>query len=96
MRGVRNTDPWTSWVASLEDRHDLVMRDVVWSALRNFGPMTHDQLIEAVNRVRPASPSGVRSRCAELVELGFVEQHPTLHAKSRYGRVSLLWQVVRP
>lgn len=95
MRGVRNTDPWTSWVDAIHDNGDLRLQLIVLHALKTFGPQTHEQLIDAVNRVRPASPSGVRSRCAELVELGLVEPHPTLHAKSRYGRVSLLWQAVR-
>lgn len=92
---VRDTDPFTSWASSHSDsRYRMKIKGLIFSALYNFGPLTHDQLIEAVNRVRPASPSGVRTRCSELVEDGMVERHPTMVAKSRYGRASLLWRVV--
>lgn len=94
-RHTRNTDPYTSWAAGFEaqDRARQI-RVVVLSALRNFGPMTHDDLIEAVNRVRPVSPSGVRTRTRELVDEGLVEPVPNMVSKSRMGRTSLLWRAV--
>lgn len=92
---VRDTDPYTSWVAArINAQYQMKVKGLIFSALSNFGPMTHDQLIEAVNKVRPASDSGVRTRTAELVEDGMVERVPDMFAKSRYGRASLLWRTV--
>jgi len=68
---------------------------MIWHALNLFGAMTHDQIIEKVRAVRPVSDSGVRTRVSELVEQGLVERHPSMQAKSRYGRASLLWRVVQ-
>lgn len=94
---VRDTDPYTSWAAArINTQYRMTVKGLIFSALSNFGPMTHDQLIEAVNKVQPASESGVRTRTAELVEDGMVERHPSMVAKSRYGRASLLWRVVDP
>lgn len=93
---VRDTDPITSWIASLENNGIRpLLRYVILRCLETYGPMTHDQLIEVVNRSRPASPSGVRTRVSELVEDGVVERVPDMVAKSRYGRASLLWRVVK-
>lgn len=95
-RRARATDPFTSWAAACEATGiDPKIRLIVKHALESYGPLTHDQLIEVVNRVRPVSPSGVRSRCHELVEEGIVERVPDMVAKSRYGRASLLWRVVK-
>lgn len=95
MRRARQTDPWTSWAATFtEPGADRKLRTVILSALRTFGPMCHEDLIQIVDAVRPASPSGVRTRTSELVKLGLVEQVPDMHARTRYGRTSLLWRAV--
>lgn len=93
---VRGTDPFTSWAAAYEQRlgKRTRLKQLAFSLLEDFGPMTHDQLIEAVNRVRPASPSGVRTRVSELVEDGLVEQVPDMVSRSALGRTALLWRVV--
>jgi hypothetical protein len=94
-RRARVTDPFTSWAAACEATGiDPKVRLIVKHALESYGPLTHDQLIEVVNRVRPCSPSGVRTRTRELVDAGEVERVPSMVAKSRYGRAALLWQVV--
>lgn len=46
------------------------LRRLVYEELREHGPMTHDDLWA---RLSDWSPSGVRSRCAELVRAGLVE-----------------------
>lgn len=90
---VRDSDPFTSWAAAYRNQsEDTRLKSVIWSALSQFGPMTHDQLIECVSHIRPASPSGVRTRTAELVELGLVEQVPGIVSRSALGRVALLWR----
>ena len=94
-RHARSTDPHTSWAAAQFTADDQTLRRLIYSALDAFGPITHDDLIELVNRVRPASQSGVRTRTRELVDEGYVEAVPKMVARSRYGRSSLLWQVVR-
>lgn len=93
---VRDTDPFTSWAAAYEQRlgKRTRLKQLVFSILESFGPMTHDQLIEAVNEVRPASPSGVRTRVSELVEDGLVEAVPGMVSRSALGRTALLWRLV--
>lgn len=95
MRHARATDPWTSIAATYQDFGDEPLRVVIYTALMHLGPLTHDQIIAAVRHVRPASESGIRTRVRELVDAGAVEAVPNMQAKSKYGRVSLLWQVVR-
>jgi predicted ArsR family transcriptional regulator len=93
---VRDTDPYTSWAAArLAVTTSWRLQPLILVALRDFGPMTHDQIIDVVRAVRPVSDSGVRTRVSELVEQGLVERHPNMQAKSRYGRTSLLWRVVQ-
>lgn len=92
---VRDTDPYTSWLAACEaEGIKPRLQLMVKHALEQYGPMTHDQIIDAIRAVRPVSDSGVRTRVSELVELGYVERHPSMVAKSRYGRTALLWRVV--
>lgn len=94
-RRARATDPFTSWAATRKTNpdYDNRLRSMITSALVHFGPMTHDQLIELLRRVKPVSDSGVRTRVRELVDSGHVEQVPDMIAKSRYGRASLLWRI---
>lgn len=95
MRRARLTDPFTSWAAACDATGiDPKVRLIVKSALEAYGPLTHEQLVEVVRRVRPVSESGVRTRTKELVDEGVVEAVPDMVAKSRYGRASLLWRVV--
>lgn len=94
-RRARATDPLTSVLATYQDIGDEPLRIIIYTALMHGGPMTHDQLIETVRVFRPASDSGVRTRTRELVDAGEVERVPDMVAKSRYGRASLLWQVVK-
>lgn len=96
-RFARNSDPHTSWAAAYQADPDAdrTLQATVLSALINFGPMTHADLVELINRARPASPSGVRTRVRELVDAGKVEACPHMIAKSEYGRASLLWRAVR-
>lgn len=91
---VRDTDPFTSWAAACANEGlRPQLRLYIKHALETYGPMTHDQIIEVVNRVRPASPSGVRTRVSELVEDGIVEQVPDMVSRSALGRTALLWRV---
>jgi predicted ArsR family transcriptional regulator len=91
---VRDSDPFTSWAVAYRDiGSDMKLRTVIEWALRKFGPMTHDELIAAVGKVRLASPSGVRTRVSEMVEDGVVERVPNEVAKSAYGRAALLWRL---
>lgn len=96
-RHTRNTDPFTSWAAGFEQEGRAQgTKVVILSALRVFGPLTHEDLYDAVNRVRRVSPSGVRTRTRELVDEGLVERVPDMVSKSRMGRASLLWRTVPP
>lgn len=92
---VRDSDPHTSWAAAWGTAGTAYrLRAVIHAALADFGPLTHDDLIGIVNRVRPASPSGVRTRVSEMVEDGLVEAVPGMVARSALGRTALLWRLV--
>lgn len=67
---VRRTDPETSKEAARTAAPKAdTLRVLVLEQLRRSAGMTHDELIAALP---DWSPSGVRTRCAELVDRGLV------------------------
>jgi len=69
------------------------MRDQIIWLLRMYGPLTDEQIAERhdMQVLKPkASPSGLRSRRAELVKLGFVESAGL--GKTQSGRPCNKWR----
>ena len=96
---TRKGDPDTSREAAATV--DLTStRERVLALLTEAGPggLTHDKLIERHrakewrNGWPEASPSSLRSRCAELVKDGEVEAVPEVSGKSNGGRRAHLWR----
>ena len=86
---VRRGDPLTSHAAAAQAvRGRPRVREQVLAALRDHGPMTHDQIMTHVN----ASPSGVRTRVSELVRDGEVEAVPGQLGRSDMGNRALIWR----
>lgn len=93
---VRPRDPHTSWQAAAEQTEgkmaalQVLIHDVL--SISSAG-LTDDQLIERIEAAGyPCSPSGVRSRRAELVAAGWVIDSG-LQRRSKAGRAATVWRV---
>lgn len=96
MPHARRTDPTTSFQAAASVKNVTETQKNILLLLSM--PMTDDQLIDAfyqfadANGWKKASPSGIRSRRAELVAAGLVKDTGE-RAKSWSGRQSIVWRV---
>lgn len=92
---ARRTDPETSHAAA-ESVHDLGRRQAaVREALTILGPCTDEELAAeyaALFPHVPQSPSGLRTRRAELVAAGLVEWTGR-KVRMTTGRLGRTWQV---
>ncbi len=86
---ARRTDPSTSWAAanSLDPEHLRESQKIVLAILQDQGPMTDDELVEIA---RDLSPSGARTRRAELVDKGMVYDTGE-RALLPSGRRAIVW-----
>lgn len=91
---ARRTDPGTSWQAARSVDRIRESQAQVLAILRRYGPMT-DEEIASVAATWPEgtrqSPSGLRTRRAELVDLGVVKDSG-LRGKTRSGRSTIVWE----
>lgn len=86
---VRSTDPETSREAAVKASTKAdTLRSLVYRALLEGGPMTHDELIAALP---DWSASGVRTRCSELVARGRVVHDG--YRMSAAGNRARVWRV---
>lgn len=96
---ARRTDPDTSRLAARSVNVTKGQRQVLWVIKASFGPVhdfTLDDLVEAAAHCLAGekwSPSGVRSRCRELVDHGIVVRLGTTRLKS--GRSGHVHRLVR-
>lgn len=96
MTRARITDPTTSWQAAASVDNVTDTQQNILTCL-TF-PLTDDELVDTFYRMadsngwRKASPSGIRSRRAELVDKGLVKDSGE-RKKSWSGRNSIVWQV---
>jgi hypothetical protein len=92
---ARRTDPWTSHAAADSLTSDKIRRsqDAVLRFLRERGGMDDGTLVAAYDLQPPQSPSGLRTRRAELVSRGLVrDSGRTITTTS--GRKSIVWEAV--
>lgn len=100
---ARSTDPETSHEAagSISAEH---LRQSQWAVLHLFqyyGPMTHDETISNYNLNKyeqcrdwpKQSPSGIRTRCRELVRMGRIRDSGQRQVLAT-GRKAIVWEVV--
>jgi len=100
MANWRHSDPETSRDAalSIDEAKVTKLQKRIYDFLRYAGPMTDEELVNAyllwtdVVGEGYASPSGIRSRRHELVNLGLVCDTGT-RAKLRSGRQAIVWKV---
>lgn len=96
MAHARITDPTTSWEAAGSVKNITDTQQHILTCL--LFPKTDDELISTFDAMagsngwRLASPSGLRSRRAELVARGLVKDSGE-RRKSWSGRQSIVWQV---
>jgi hypothetical protein len=92
MAHARTTDPQTSHEAAAKVKDTNLTQFYIWLALKR--PATDVELVERYNNDRQApraSESGIRSRRAELVEMGMVEDSG-LRQKLASGRNAIVWK----
>lgn len=95
---TRNSDPITSHEAAASVRNITETHNRILGMLKNHGPMTDEDLFEmwsfkarVLDEWGSISPSGLRSRRAELVDAGFVEDSGE-KGKTRSGRSCIVWK----
>lgn len=98
VRMVRRRDRATSWDAASRqtDGKRAALQVRIYELLRARGPMTHERLIdELAAGYGPAAqtPSGVRSRCSELVEAGWIADSGD-RRRTRAGSPAIVWQAL--
>jgi hypothetical protein len=96
---ARRTDPETSWQAAQSVTGICQSQWLIWRILIHTGPMIDEEIVPLVGSEhlrlfgKPISPSGVRSRRAELVRLGLVEFSGEWK-KMTTGRKGRVWRGV--
>lgn len=97
MTFARATDPTTSHEAAASVRGTTSKRAACLLALATLGPCTDEQLFDYYQQHGPAhgwpmqSPSGLRTRRAELVREGVVRDSK-MRSLTASGRRSILWE----
>lgn len=93
---ARATDPSTSWAAarSIPEEDLRESQRVILALLRDRGPMTDEQIAAALDSVQhPLSPSGARTRRAELVDAGYVRDTKKV-GRTAAGRATIVWEAI--
>ncbi len=102
MPSTRVTDPDTSHEAAASVKHDTVKRlqtAIVWAL--GLGAMTDEMLLGFVAKQRAreggvhvtTSPSSLRTRRSELVDMGVVEAVPDRYGITISGRRCKVWRL---
>jgi hypothetical protein len=92
MTVARRTDPDTSWEAARSIDRIRESQAAILGVLRAIEPATDEMLLDAVRSASiRMSPSGVRTRRHELVDLGFVRDTGN-RVRGATGRRMILWR----
>jgi hypothetical protein len=90
---ARRTDPATSHAAARSVGDTGTIRARILELIRTEGPVTDEELVELIERRHPgtATPSGIRTRRKELVDMGYLEDSGQRDT-TRAGRQAAIWQ----
>lgn len=88
---ARNTDPETSHEAAISVSGIRVSQQHILDALRSYGPATDEEIFPRLPV--PISPSGARTRRAELVAMGLVRDSGARRTTAT-GRKTIVWRAV--
>ena len=93
----------TSWDAALLQTPERTapLYRTIYAVLMQLGPMTDEELLTAVLARMPASPSGCRTRRAELVAAGWVTEArddagAVQKRRGTGGTARIVWAAVPP
>lgn len=96
MAVARRGDPTTSWDAARGLGDLTEAQNQVWGILVAHGPLMDEEIERhAANMGLGQSPSGLRSRRAELVAAGLVRWTGRTKRKSDTGNESRVWEAVK-
>ena len=90
---ARRTDVWSSHEAASSIKRIRESQQAVLEALTILGPMTDEELVSRYGGRPQQSPSGLRTRRSELVELGVVRDSGQRRVL-RSGRRAIVWEAV--
>lgn len=99
MPHTRHSDPATSYLAAMSVSNLTSTQSAIMGLFNQFKAMTDEQLLTHYRRVTRqgqapfASESGIRSRRAELVQMGKLEDSGD-REKMRSGRQAIVWRLV--
>lgn len=89
---ARNTDPSTSREAAASVLRIRETQQHILDTLRTHGPLTDEQISHvAFEEGWYTSPSGLRTRRAELVEKGLIADSGERH-RTASGRRTIIWK----
>lgn len=93
MPAARFTDPQTSHEAAASVTNVTQTQQIILMILKKFGSMSDQKLVRNFGYIAPAisSESGIRSRRAELVKLGLVEDSGD-RERLNSGRNAIIWK----
>ena len=87
---ARTTDPETSHAAAASVKVRESQKTVL-TLLKQVGPATDDELLEvAIRQQLPITPSGLRTRRCELVQMGLAMDTGERKRKQT-GRMAIVW-----
>lgn len=95
---ARMTDRGTSHAAAKSVRNQTATHDRIVDVLERYGPATDEEIAAYYGNLAelfdwpPVSPSGLRSRRAELVDLGVVVDTGE-RGRTRAGRACTVWEL---
>lgn len=94
---ARATDPGTSWAAARSVTNLRESQAEILRLLQQHGPMTDEQIFAHLQtwvdrKGKMISPSGARTRRAELVEKGLAEDSGK-RALTKSNRQTVIWRV---
>lgn len=94
---ARMSDPITSWLAAESVTNVQVLQKEIARLLAVGWPLSDEDIFDILEQRRidddslpQISPSGVRTRRAELVDMGYVQAHD-MRGMTRAGRQCALW-----
>ena len=89
---VRDSDPETSKRAAAKAGASAeTIRATALNLIAEFGPLTYDELIDLWPDAIPATPSGIRTRVAELRRDALVRRDATM-GESKAGNPAARWR----
>lgn len=90
---ARISDPTTSHDAAASVTNYISVQHAILDVVARWGPLTDEAIADHVSRLpMKTTPSGLRTRRKELVELGMLRANPR-KVRISTGRLSTRWEL---